>query len=296
MFKSPEFNFSSDNDISFLYISNNRPYNINSYYIENNQNTNYTNIPQDIDFNFLNNKGSFLEMSSISNLEESFNDELNDKNINEIIYINQKKEKKDIFFKKEIKKKNLGRKKKYIIYKGTNGKSRNDLIITKIKRKFLQSLFDYINNKIISFYKNKHFLIKRINSPFIKGKTETEKNYLNKKIIEIFCEKLSGKYNLEKLENFSNKKIINEIIKKNEALELIDIFINKNLKDMYEIYISNNISDFCLKNDIEKLSKQNEYDINYLNKYETKAINFISIIQNKNARKIFKKIKKAKKK
>ena len=53
---------------------------------------------------------------------------------------------------------------------------------------------------------------------------------------------------------------------------------------MYEIYISNNISDFCLKNDIEKLSKKNEYDQDYLNEYEKKAKHFISIIQNINSK------------
>ena len=63
---------------------------------------------------------------------------------------------------------------------------------------------------------------------------------------------------------------------------------------MYEIYISNSIDNFCLKNDIEKLSKKNEYEQEYLKDYETKAKNFVSIIQGKNSRKknIKKKLKK----
>ena len=63
---------------------------------------------------------------------------------------------------------------------------------------------------------------------------------------------------------------------------------------MYEIYISNSIDNFCLKNDIEKLSKKNEYEQEYLKDYETKAKNFVSIIQGKKSSKknIKKKLKK----
>ena len=47
----PEFNSYSDNDIPVLLIKNNHSININSYFFENNQNTNHTNQLQDFDFN-----------------------------------------------------------------------------------------------------------------------------------------------------------------------------------------------------------------------------------------------------
>ena len=285
----PELNSYSESDIAFLLIKNNHSNNIDSYFIDNYPNTNYTNQLKD-DFSDFNQ--SFPENAFNSIFSKSDNNELNDENNNEYIYLSPKKEKKKIFYtKREIKK---GRKIKCIKYIGDNGKSRQDLIRTKIKIKFLNSLLNYINNKIILFYTSKKYLLKSINSPFIKDTLDTVKECLDKKIIEIFSCELSKKYNLKKLENFSNKKIINKIIKENKALELIDIFINKSLKDMYEIYISNSIDNFCLKNDIEKLSKKNEYEQEYLKDYETKAKNFVSIIQGKNSRKknIKKKLKK----
>ena len=293
----PEFNSYSDNDIPVLPIKNNHSININSYFFENNQNTNHTNQLQDFDFNdfsdfsLLNNPPSFPENTFNSILEDENNDELNDENNNRYIYISPQKKKKKIFYTKKEVKKILGRKKKYTPYKGHNGKSRRDLIFQKIKIKFLTSLINYINNKIIKLYTHKKYLLKNINSPFIQSNVKIVKEYLNKKIIEIYSDKLSKKYKSQKLGNFSNKKIINDIIEENKAFELIDIFINKTLKDMYEIYISNNVSDFCLKNDIEKLSKKNEYDQNYLNEYEKKAKHFISIIQNINSKKTKKKNK-----
>ena len=290
----PEFNSYSDNDIPVLPIKNNHSININSYFFENNQNTNHTNQLQDFDISdlsLLNNPPSFPENTFNSILEDENNDELNDENNNRYIYISPQKKKKKIFFTKKEIKKILGRKKKYIPYKGHNGKSRRDLILQKIKIKFLTSLINYINNKIIKLYIHKKYLLKKINSPFIQSNVKIVKEYLNKKIIEIYSDKLSKKYKSQKLGNFSNKKIINDIIEENKALELIDIFINKTLQDMYEIYISNNISDFCLKNDIEKLSKKNEYEQNYLNEYEKKAKHFISIIQNINSRNTKKKNK-----
>ena len=269
--------------------SKNHSNDINPYFIDNYPNTNYTNQLKD-DFSDFNQ--SFQENVFNSIFSKSDNNELNDVNNNEYIYLSPKKEKKKIFYTKRETKK--GRKIKCIKYIGDNGKSRQDLIRTKIKIKFLNSLLNYINNKIILFYNHKKYLLKSINSPFIKDKLDTVKECLDKKIIEIFSCELSKKYNLKKLENFSNKKIINKIIKENKALELIDIFINKSLKDMYEIYISNSIDNFCLKNDIEKLSKKNEYEQEYLKDYETKAKNFVSTIQGKNSRKknIKKKLKK----
>ena len=269
--------------------SKNHSNDINPYFIENYPNTNYTNQLKD-DFSDFNQ--SFQENVFNSIFSKSDNNELNDVNNNEYIYLSPKKEKKKIFYTKRETKK--GRKIKCIKYIGDNGKSRQDLIRTKIKIKFLNSLLNYINNKIILFYNHKKYLLKSINSPFIKETLDTVKECLDKKIIEIFSCELSKKYNLKKLENFSNKKIINKIIKENKALELIDIFINKSLKDMYEIYISNSIDNFCLKNDIEKLSKKNEYEQEYLKDYETKAKNFVSIIQGKKSSKknIKKKLKK----
>ena len=285
----PELNSYSESDIAFLLIKNNHSNNIDSYFIDNYPNTNYTNQLKD-DFSDFNQ--SFTENAFNSIFSKSDNNELNDENNNEYIYLSPKKEKKKIFYTKRETKK--GRKIKCIKYIGDNGKSRQDLIRTKIKIKFLNSLLNYINNKIILFYNHKKYLLKSINSPFIKDTLDKVKECLDKKIMEIFSCELSKKHNLKKLEKFYNKKIINKIIKENKALELIDIFINKTLKDMYEIYISNSIDNFCLKNDIEKLSKKNEYEQEYLKDYETKAKNFVSIIQGKNSRKknIKKKLKK----
>ena len=98
----PEFNSYSDNNIPVLSIKNNHSININSYFFENNQNTNHTNQLQDFDFSDfsllnINNPPSFSENTFNSILEDENNDELNDENNNRNIYISPQKEKKENF-------------------------------------------------------------------------------------------------------------------------------------------------------------------------------------------------------
>ena len=51
---------------------------------------------------------------------------------------------------------------------------------------------------------------------------------------------------------------------------------------MYELYISNTISDFCLKNDFEEISKEYPDDKEFLEEYKETAENMIDRIDKKN--------------
>jgi hypothetical protein len=234
-----------------------------------------------------------LDFYSYSSIQEIFPFSILEQNVNEIQEINinndenvsensnnniiiPSNEKKKIFNIQKIEKKqnNQGRKKKGITYTGSNGKSRPDHLLTKVKIQLIKSLRKYLNKKIKLINKgSKKYLLKRAKLSFSKQNTEFESAYLNKKIKEIFSEEKEGK-------NW-NKNAIKKILDENKSTELIDILNNKTLKDMYELYISNTISDFCLKNDFEEISKKYPNDKKFLKEYKETADHMIEMINKK---------------
>lgn len=194
------------------------------------------------------------------------------------------KSKKDIFYLKKINK-NLGRRKKNRVYssKTVNDKFRENNITPVIKRRLINSSLSYINKKISLYYNEEKekdkYLLKKIKPNFVKAKNKKEeRQYLSKKISEIFSDDLSSKYSRFKNEKDFNKKLISKIIKENKAKEVIEIF-NSTLVEMYEKYISNEIADFCLNADLDEIKKKNEKK--YVEEFEEKAKRLIKIINKK---------------
>lgn len=194
------------------------------------------------------------------------------------------KSKKDIFYFKRINK-NLGRRKKNRVYssKTVNDKFRENNITPVIKRRLINSSLSYINKKISLNYNEEKekdkYLLKKIKPNFVKAKNKKEeRQYLSKKISEIFSDDLSSKYSRFKNEKDFNKKLISKIIKENKAKEVIEIF-NSTLVEMYEKYISNEIADFCLNADLDEIKKKNEKK--YVEEFEEKAKRLIKIINKK---------------
>ena len=233
-----------------------------------------------------------LEINPIANNFNNIDNSINEEDIH--LYQNIKteektvnkgtKSKKDIFYFKRINK-NLGRRKKNRVYssKTVNDKFRENNITPVIKRRLINSSLSYINKKISLYYneekKKDKYLLKKIKPNFVKAKNKKEeRQYLSKKISEIFSDDLSSKYSRFKNEKDFNKKLISKIIKENKAKEVIEIF-NSTLVEMYEKYISNEIADFCLNADLDEIKKKNEKK--YVEEFEEKAKRLIKIINKK---------------
>ena len=77
-----------------------------------------------------------------------------------------------------------------------------------------------------------------------------------------------------------NKIQIEKLMKENELSEIIK-FLNKTVKDAYEIYIDKNslIDDFNIKEDLKKIEKKNGKE--YAEKYKNIAMELILKIKKK---------------
>ena len=160
-------------------------------------------------------------------------------------------------------------------------KFREDNIIHKIKIYFTNSTMIYINNKYFEYVgkKSKKRFLGAIKPNFTKVWTKKgNKEYLSKKIRDIFEEKLSTKY--KRYSRNHNQKQIQNLIKNNEAKEIIDI-LNTTVKDMYEKYIWKNdtIPGYNLENDLKKIEQRNGKE--YAEKYKITALNLIEILNKK---------------
>ena len=197
--------------------------------------------------------------------------------------------KKKFFQIEKVKKNNVkkGRRsfKRPFCEKIKHSKNTIDNIIGKIKRYFIKSLFNCINKKYKEYLSQKemkpHDLLKKINPKISLPYNKKEvKPFLSMTIYEIFFGDLSNKYS-ETKKDF-NRNQLTLLYKKNEAKEVIDI-MNKTVKEMYEKYISNEIEDFNLNNDLIKIEKKD--GIVYKNLFEAKAEKFIDIM-NRNGKKL----------
>lgn len=197
---------------------------------------------------------------------------------------NQKK----IFDIKKVNK-NKGRRKQSHpeLYKedAVHTKFREDNIINKIKIYFINSTMSLINKKYSEYSKakpNKRLLQKiKPNYSKIYKKNEIQEFFM-KKISEVFSEELSGRCSTFENKKNYNKIQIETLIEKNKAKDVISL-LNKSLKDMYEIYISNDsnikFEGYNLENDLEQIILKNGEE--YASKYRTTAINLLDIIDNK---------------
>ena len=93
---------------------------------------------------------------------------------------------------------------------------------------------------------------------------------------------MSGRNTRFKKDKNYNKKLIKNLRKNNLAIEINNI-LDKTVKEMYEIYISNAIPEYSLNNDLIKLKKK-ENDNDNINKYENIASKLIEIVINKKSR------------
>ena len=188
--------------------------------------------------------------------------------------------------------------KKFI--KGKHDKFSEDNIIQKIKTTFQENVFNYINYEYEKFrlerqdndgqkQKNIVKLIKRISPEGIKKIKKNENlDWFLSNLKTLFSSKLSSKYT--KFDSNYNEKRIKNLYEKKEAIKVIDI-LEKNVEDMYEIYINNiKIDGFgTLEDDLNALRKKmeqvEEEDIDqYLNEYEKIAKNLEEIFMSKTSR------------
>jgi hypothetical protein len=279
MLSDSEFCKIFNNGKSCNYYSNDDDFDYNSPYFtrptSNNQNSDnsmnsYSSIPEIPPF-------SFLNPNDIENMEIN-----NDNNISENNIITLPRKQKIYFHFEKITKKKQGRKKKGIKYDGPYNKSSAPLLLTKVKIHLIKSLRKYLNKKIKLIYQgSKKYKLKRVYSSFSKQNTKTELDFLNKKIKEIFFEENERK-------NW-NKNAIKKILKENKDTELVDILNNKTLKDMHELFISNAIPDFCLKNNLEEISKEYPDEKKFVDNYKETAEKMIEKINKKKSRNCTKK-------
>lgn len=219
-----------------------------------------------------------------------------------------KETKKEKIFEIKKKKRNCGRKSKKVMdnKKGKHNKEYPDNLRDKIKRTIYKHTLNFIN-KLIQNLKNnkKKFYLRKINTKLIfKCKKEKILELLNIKVKDILSINISKHH--KKIENNFNKKIIDLIFKQYEDLlnenlaykseeiesfeKIIKVF-NKTFGEMIEIYIDINeqnqynfYKDFIkLKDDIKNFREKGE-KINYIQKYENYARNFIKNIENIDSR------------
>ena len=267
-----KFNYPNKNDLYlYLYYDNN--------HLLLDKELDNSNTSQNVFDGFSTNKND----SSLNNNENESDEE------NKVLYISNKTNyntlpQKKTFFqtetsrKKEIKK---GRKssKDPVSNKIKHGKNTIDNIKGKIKRYFIKSSLNYINKKYKEYLTQKklepHDLLQKINPKISLPYNKKEaKPFLSMTLYEIFFRELSNKYT--KYNKDYNRNQLTLLYKKNEAKEVIDI-MNKTVKEMYEQYISNEIDDFNLKNDLIKIEKKD--GVEYKNLFEAKAEKFIDIIK-----------------
>lgn len=204
---------------------------------------------------------------------------------NNQISLNISKEKEKIFnIKKTSKTKGRRKQGQVELYQteATHNKFREDNIVNKIKIYFINSTMKLINKKYAEFLKdnsNKR-LLQKIKPNFTKVyNKKLNREYLNKKISEIFSEELSGRCSTFQNKKNHNKEQIENLIKKNKAKDVINL-LNKTLKQMYEIYISDDnsikIPEYHLENDLIQIEDKNGKE--YAQEYKTKAMNLVQII------------------
>ena len=156
-----------------------------------------------------------------------------------------------------------------------HGKNSTDLIKQKIKRRFIESVKKYINNLYNRYFNLKKRrtdnFIKKIKTNFTSLLAENKNlEYFSMTLRELLSSDLSGKYT--KMDKKYNKKKIDILIQKNKVKEIIKL-LNKTLKEVYEIYINNEIPEFSLAHDLNIIEKK--FGKYYMNRYKEIALKLI---------------------
>jgi len=182
-------------------------------------------------------------------------------------YLKTSSKKTKIFNIKKFKKRGRRKFGAKISSKIKHGKNSTDLIRQKIKRRFIQSIRNYLNNLY-----NKYFCLKKRKSDnFLKKIKPKNLENFSMTLRELFSSDLGSKYT--KMDKKYNKKNIDILIQKNEAKEIIQL-LNKTIKEVYEIYINDEIPEFSLAHDLNKIEKkEGNY---YKNKVKEIALQLIA--------------------
>ena len=243
--------------------SNNSYLNLNTIFNKDNNNNEF------IDKNDLEIK-TFLEPSkndiSFNINEEDSSRFLNNpsKETNYSSNTNENKSQKHIFFIETKEKVKRGRKNNNSQNRKGKAHQRNekDNIITKIIRKFLNSIYHKINKKIIGKK------LKKINtSKFIKYNYNKKYNeMISKTVREMFSEELSKRFIKDREKNkFHNRNIIDKIYEDSKANEELVEILNLKMSDMYLIYIAESKEEkysefYGLEEDIETICRDGDKD------------------------------------
>ena len=193
----------------------------------------------------------------------------------------------------DIKKNNkkVGRlpKKKKEIVQGKHTNTKDDNIIIKFKTYFIKSLFYYINF-IFGKYRNNETFLKKISTEQSKNyRKDFNLNWLNRKLKDVFSDKLCDKFKSEKE---YNEKQINKLYEEKSIPELIKI-LEQTVRDMYEKFINNEVIEGFSNlddnlNDLREVMKRDgESDSvidKYLKCYEEKVRTFEIIFSKKKGR------------
>ena len=282
------------------------------YFISNPYENNPLRLENQIDFlnsNFVNNreeKNENSQLEAFQIFQNYFANQLNDSKQEENPYektkptdnnqgtiINVIKEKEKIFdIKKTSKTKGRRKQGQTELYQteAIHNKFREDNIVNKIKIYFINSTMKLINKKYAEFLNDKSNkrLLQKIKPNFTKVyNKKLNREYLAKTISEIFSEELSGRCSTFQNKKNHNKEQIENLISKNKAKEVIKL-LNKTLKQMYEIYISDNndikIPEYHLEHDLIQIEAKNGKE--YAQEYKAKAMNLVQIISVNKKRRI----------
>ena len=162
-------------------------------------------------------------------------------------------------------------------YKPRHDKNSGDNIILKIKRHIVEKTRKYINQKYEEYLskektkKNRPFLKKIIPDSYKIHSNTANKEFLNITLYQLFSTDISHKYNGKNSRDY-NRKQISKLFEENKAKELIEI-MKLTMKEIYELYISNEIEGFNLESDLIEIEEKNGKD--YRKKFQKKAENLI---------------------
>lgn len=204
-----------------------------------NKNSNNNNIkPNNGNFNLINDETNNtslkdskspinLDLDNKRNLDTIIQDDINEKDKNDDFkscYLQKKRKIYEKISYKPKKEKGKGRNKKVSNEMGEHNKFQDDNLMRKIKHIILDNVSSFIRQKLNEFYPkdNKKELPKINQSHIVKSKVEYNKEFLNKKIRDIFSEEISTKYSRYSPEH--NKNLIQELL--NEENEKIKGFFS----------------------------------------------------------------------
>ena len=159
--------------------------------------------------------------------------------------------------KEKIKKKGRRNSKETFLFKSKHDKNSSDNIRKKIKRQFIKSIIKYINQLLQKNQKSKILIYKIIPDFCNASKKEDNNKYLSMTLRELFSSDLGNKF--KNINKDYNKNNIEKLYKKNKPEEIIK-FLNKTIKEAYEIYINDKIPEFSLYNDLKEIEKNNGID------------------------------------